>query len=420
MNIRRIMTCALVLLALIGLQVSNTSAFAATSIANWFWTSNTDVPAIASGDVDGDGVVEVVTGGYYSDGTRYVAQLGVWTASTMAFERVMTWYWTSDTYITSVAIGNVDADPAVEIVTGGYFFDGTSNNAQLAVWDGTTLALENVMPWIWGTNTEVWAVAIGDVDGDTAVEIVSGGSYLVGANGYSQLVVWNGATLAPEAVNQWDWGTQRDEITSIAIGNADADPAIEIVTGAVYTDNGISYRSLLAVWTGTLALERVTNWLWSDDTEVFSVAVGNVDNNPADVEIITGGVFVSGTIGLSQLIIWDGATLGAKRLVTWESTAGGENGLFSIAFGNIDADPNNEIVTAGSTLHATLGTMSQLRVWNGTTLTQEAGAEWSWGTSSHVYGVNVVNVGGTTAQEIITSGAFSDGTRFIAQVAVWQ
>ena len=39
-----------------------------------------------------------------------------------------------NTVINSVAVGNVDGDAQTEIVTGGSFYDGTRNNAQLCVW----------------------------------------------------------------------------------------------------------------------------------------------------------------------------------------------------------------------------------------------------------------------------------------------
>jgi len=80
------------------------------NVRNWYWTSYTYISCIARGDVDADGSVEIVTAGHYYDGSRYVAQLCVWNGATLALENVRTWYWTGTTYIWSVVIANVDVD----------------------------------------------------------------------------------------------------------------------------------------------------------------------------------------------------------------------------------------------------------------------------------------------------------------------
>ena len=43
--------------------------------------------------------------------------------------------------INSVALGDVDGDRQTEIVTGGYFNDGSRNVAQLIEWNGANLAV---------------------------------------------------------------------------------------------------------------------------------------------------------------------------------------------------------------------------------------------------------------------------------------
>ena len=63
-----------------------TSALISQNAASWFWTSDTNASAIATGDVNGDGKPEIVTVGWFNDGTRANAQLAVWNASTLALE----------------------------------------------------------------------------------------------------------------------------------------------------------------------------------------------------------------------------------------------------------------------------------------------------------------------------------------------
>jgi hypothetical protein len=218
----------------------------------WYWQSDTHIYSVAKGDVDGDGKTEIVTGGYYDDGTRDVAQLCVWNGATLALENVRTWYWTDDTWVMSVAIGDVDGDNGVEIVTGGWHNDGTRWNAQLCVWDGATLALENVKTWYWvktwdwESYTYIWSVGIGDVDHDGKTEIVTGGHYGEVADYVAQLCVWSGATLALENVKTWYW-IGNTEIYSVAVGDVTDDGKTDIVTGGHHYD-GTREVAQLCVW----------------------------------------------------------------------------------------------------------------------------------------------------------------------------
>jgi hypothetical protein len=159
------------------------------NVKTWYWTADTQIASVAAGDVDGDGGVEVVSAGAYFDGTRWVAQLAVWNGSTMALENVKTWYWTSNTYINSVAIGNVEGDGAVEIVTGGKFLDGTRYNAQLTVQPGATLIGNTGANWYWTSHTNVGSVVINNLVG-TGNLIVTGGAYSDLTRSIAQLVVW--------------------------------------------------------------------------------------------------------------------------------------------------------------------------------------------------------------------------------------
>jgi hypothetical protein len=341
------------------------------SIANekvkaWYNNSYTYIQSVATGDVDADGQVEIITGGHSYDGTRYVAQLCVWNGATMALENSQSWYWTGTTYVWAVAVGDVDGDGQVEIVTGGSFYDGTRNVAQLIEWTGSGLAVERLTSWYWTGNTEIQSVAIGDTDADGQIEIVTGGNFYDGSRTVAQLIEWKGSTLAVDRLTTWYW-TGNTNLRSIAIGDVDTDGKVEVVSGGYYYD-GTRNVAQLVVWSGSsLVAERIQTWYWTSNTAIFSIALGDVDRDGV-VEIVTGGGFNDGSRVNSQFVVWNGKTLSAENVKSWYWT--GNTQVWSVAIGDVDYDGAVEIVTAG---YFNDGTRSNapLIVWNGSTLALE-------------------------------------------------
>ena len=389
-----------------------TSAIVPQNIRVWYWGSDTDAASVTTADVDGDGGLEIVTGGYYNDGFRWNAQLAVWNGTTMALEKVQPWFWTSDTQVVSVVAGNVDGDSGVEIITGGSYFDGARWVAQLAVWNGSTLALENVRVWYWTSNTQIASVAFGDVDGDGGVEIVTGGSYNDGTRSVAQLAVWNGSTLAFENVKTWFW-VSNTYINSVVVGNVDATPALEIVTGGAYFD-GTRYNAQLAVWTGALVLKTVNAYYWTGNTDITSILAGDVDAD-GGVEIVTGGSYDDTTRYNAQLIVWNGSTIVAENVKTWYFTS--TTYISSVASGDVNGDGFAEIVTGGKYFDGTRYN-AQITIQPAATLIGNVGANWYWTSDTYVKSITISNLSGA-GNRIVTSGAYFDLSRAVAQVTVW-
>ena len=201
---------------------------------------------VALGDVDGDGQTEVVTGGYYNDGVRNIAQLIEWNGANLAVDRLAGWYWTGNTVINSVAVGDADNDGETEVVTGGYYNDGPRNVAQLIEWNGANLAVDRLTGWYWTGNTVINLVAVGDADNDGQTEVVTGGYYNDGTRNNAQLIIWSGSGLAAENIKTWYW-TGNTAINSVAVGDVVGDSLAEVVAGGAFYD-GTRLNSQLTVW----------------------------------------------------------------------------------------------------------------------------------------------------------------------------
>jgi hypothetical protein len=397
-------------LALAGFVHTAKAALTLKASTKWLWGVDTEIRSVAMGDVDGDGQEEIVTGGEYYDGVRNIAQLCLWDSATLGLENVKTWYWTGSTYIRSVAVGDVDGDGQVEVVTGGNHNDGVRNVAQLCVWNGANLSLENVRTWYWTSSTSVISVAVGDVDGDGDVEVATAGDIIdygdpPGIRHIAQLCLWDGATLALENVRTWVW-TRETTINSVAIGHVDGDGKLEVVTGGEFY-NGTHRFAQLCVWSGTsLALKDVRTWIWGSQTSIASVAIGDVDEDGKS-EIVTGGSCGGG----AQLCVWSGASLTLEDVRTWTWTRW--TSINSVAIGDVDDDNQNEIMTGG-TYNDNLRDVAQLCVWNGATLGLESVATWYWTGSTEIWSLAV-----GIKMQIVTGGKYFDSSGWPAQLCVW-
>jgi hypothetical protein len=379
----------------------------------WYWTQNTTVTCTVEGDLYGNGVQEIVTGGYYFDGVRDVAQLVIWNGSNRAVLGVTVWYWYGDTTINSVAIGDVYGNGSIEIVTGGYYFDGVRDVAQLVIWDAKTLAVRQVKVWTWGDNTAINSLAISDLYGDGHMEIVTGGYYFDGVRDVAQLVIWDAKTLAVRQVKVWTWG-DNTTITSLAVGDVDGDGHMEIVTGGYYFD-GTHDAAQLVVWNSTLAVMQLKVWSWSGNTIINSVAIGDVYGN-GSIEIVTGGYYFDGVRDVAQLVIWNGSNLTVDNVKVWYWN--GDTAINSVAISDVDGDGHMEIVTGGYYFDGTRDA-AQLVVWDGSTLTVKQIAVWFGGGNTIIHCVMVGDLNGDGILEIVTGGNYYDGIRNIAQLTVW-
>jgi hypothetical protein len=208
-------------------------------------------------DLDRDGHVELVCLGSTSTYT-WETQARIVVIDPAA----LTVKWQSDVMAlgTSLAIGNVDGDPALEIVTsGGYVFDGATHANTWAYGPGFGRAVgcgdldgdgvdEIVGMADWSTVTgfsavsrsPLWelsnfdsdALLVKDLDGDGIAEFLIGDGQWGNVTAYR----YDPATQAPAKL--WSINSQDHGVTSIAVGDVDGDGLPELVWGSGATSSG--------------------------------------------------------------------------------------------------------------------------------------------------------------------------------------
>jgi uncharacterized repeat protein (TIGR01451 family) len=322
-------------------------------------TQARQIGSLAVADLDGNGHLDLVFSDDYSlfDRDLYVYDLDTgterWKGPGLGGQ--------------DVAVGDVDDDPALEIVVGNDTDPGY-------VIDGRTHALEWTNPWGFGR-----FVRIGDVDGDGRAEIVAGYAWDgirvfraadralvrsipvdldIGAmrlfdldgGGRPKIVYGDGQWGGLHAVDGltgaelWTIPNPSYGYTDIALGDVDGDGTAEILWGAGYHYTGPDH---LYVYDSVL---RQQEWESPDINGPFkALAHGDVDGD-GHPELVYGSAFSDSEYADGLWFVHDAATK-EPEFASGRTTGRAWEGLRRIRTANVDADPQEEIFVAASDLY---------------------------------------------------------------------
>ena len=200
----------------------------------------------------------------------------------------------------SLAVGDIDGDKVPEIVAGTR---GSSNNPgqRGKVWalehDGRLIAgWPQEMDWSWqgteGNRAEVYSVALANMTGSSAREIIAGTSN-EGGNAVSLYAWYGNANLLPNYPNGYADGAAAGIFGHVAAGDVDNDGYAEIVVGRdhIYTHVYDADGSFLPNWPQLTYLDPALT-VWGRDKYVeftrTAPAVADLDNNGSKEIIIAG------------------------------------------------------------------------------------------------------------------------------------
>jgi hypothetical protein len=274
---------------------------------------------LANGDIDGNGMEEVVTGP--GPGTAFGPHVRGWkmTNDTVAaMPQVNFLAYGTNKFGVNVACGDIDADGIDEIVTGagpgavfgphvrGWDYDGSAVNAIGAI---SFFAYGTPK---WGVN-----VACGDIDGDGYDEIVTGagpgevyGPHVRGWN-YDGSAIAAMSTVSFLAYGTNQWGV------NVACGDIDGDGIDEIITGpgpgAVF---GPHVRGWNVDGGQATAINQVSFFAFDTTQWGANVACGDFDGDGID-EILAGAGPGPALTTDVRAYDWDGS--GAVEAMSGES-----------------------------------------------------------------------------------------------------
>ena len=291
----------------------------------------TPVSSIFVSDVDKDGISEIVTVGRLRKNSLNTGKLCLWHFKNNSLTLVgnLELDIANVTNANSVYTSDLDNNGKIEIIVGGYSDNLNNSKGQLSIWQWNDqeftlqanekwqlvpdICAKNIAGAIQG-NTMVNNAKAADFDGDGFKEIASGGFAYDGEKVDAQLQIWrwDGNVLA--RLESQEWATDYlNEAKSISLNDVDNDGRTEIVTsGMTASENSFKNseaphdRGQLRVWgfNGTnLVLEQDTEWTFDEGTLAWNVGTGDVDQDGV-LEIITVGCTALGGLCDPDMRIW--------------------------------------------------------------------------------------------------------------------
>lgn len=398
---------------------------------------------LAVADVNGDGVLEMITGGFmyrYVEGSRTTneAPLKVWSWNGQSVVLKANTSWNGN--IGCVYAADVDGDKTVELITAGNVRNDTGYFSSFRIWhcnnEGLTLQAEY-------KGVPVSSVFVSDLDCDRVQEIVTVGRLLKSPANTSQLCLWHYQEGNLTLVDKLELDIANvTSANSVYVSDLNGDSNKEIIT-AGYSGNLNNSKGQLCIWSWDgqeFSLKANERWQLVSDVYALTIS-GQVQGNTivnnvkaadmdgdGDNEVVTGGFTFDGENINAQLRVWswDGNALTLQDSEEWTTDYLTE--VKCLTLNDVDGDGKNEIVGSGmvaskdSFANATaVHDRGQLKIWswNGQNLTMENGVDWSIDNGACAWNVAAGDFDKDGANEIATVGCIALGTLCDPDLRVW-
>ncbi len=306
---------------------------------------NTVAHGVDMGDVDGDGVNEIAVTGYAFEDHQYSAWLQIyeWDGETLILVDTVVWtgffYDQKWCFSYSVKIGDLNADGVNEIVTCGEIGVGEQTHSELIVW-GFNPELFKMDDVTWNNGDGYWSsaesVALGSLNGE--MKMVTGGSfYDASGKRWADLNVWSyGTEITFDASEFWE-DVGNAAVYGVFVKNN------KVYSAGALNDGSVTKGQLRKWGWGSLILEDSEEWFTDGDTEARDVFVTDVDYDGVD-DVVTVG-WANDTVNINaQLRTWslDFTLKDSEEWFEIDSTR-----LLSVYVMNVNDDDEVEIITAG-------------------------------------------------------------------------
>ncbi|EHT6567177.1 autotransporter outer membrane beta-barrel domain-containing protein [Salmonella enterica] len=343
-----------------------------------------NVEALGSGDVTNDAVLELNTGGDFTNNISGSGQVVKSGDETLTLSGANSY--TGGTTISggtliasnveALGTGDVTDNAVLELNTGGDFDNAISGSGQVEKSGDDVLTLSGANSYSGGTlisdgtlvATNVEALGSGDVTNNAVLELNTGGTFDDAISGSGQVVKSGDETLTLSGSNTYTGGTTINDGTLIAtsvdaLGSGDVtdNAVLELNTGGDFTNNISGSGQVVKSGDETLTLSGTNSYtdgtLISGGTLVAinleALGTGDVTNN-ATLELNTGGDFTNNISGSGQVVKSGDETLtlsGANSYTGGTTISGGTlvaSNVEALGTGDVTNNATLELNTGGT------------------------------------------------------------------------
>jgi outer membrane protein assembly factor BamB len=308
-----------------------------TGIPLWIYGGEARVRNIEVGDLNGDGVSDVICG-EYNESTTTVYPSKVFALSGLSGG--LLWDYQLNGGVRTMVVADLNNDSIVDVIVGG-----TSGDGKVSAINGS----DGSLLWFFSTGNTNDEVAVGNINGDDYPDIVLAcfDDYVYAIDGLTGLEIWH-------------YDTGGIWAGSVATGDVDFDGIDDVAFSSYYGGNNFGLLN---------GVNGLPNWNLSHSTEMISTHIADIDED-GDLEIITGD-------DAGDVFVYDD-----HGVLEWSSTVGGE--IYVLDSHDVDNDTELELVVGTQ-----VGT-NKVSLFEGDISTPI----WSYTSSGYVYDISYGDIDG--------------------------
>ncbi|WP_232660207.1 autotransporter-associated beta strand repeat-containing protein [Salmonella enterica] len=342
-----------------------------------------NVEALGSGDVTDNATLELNTGGDFDNnigGTGSVVKSGDKTltlsgANSYTGGTTISGGTLVATNVEALGSGDVTDNAVLELNTGGDFTNAISGSGQVVKSGDKTLTLSGANSYTGGTTisggtlvaSNVEALGTGDITDNATLELNAGGDFANNIGGTGSVVKSGDKTLTLSGSNTYTGGTTisggtlvATNVEALGTGNVTDNATLELSTGGDFANNIGGTGSVVKSGDETLTLSGANSYTGGTTisggtlvaSNVEALGTGDVTDN-ATLELNTGGDFDNAISGSGQVVKSGDKTLtlsGANSYSGATTISGGTlvaTNVDALGSGDVTDDATLELNTGG-------------------------------------------------------------------------